>query len=41
MKIVYSNSENFQKCSVCLRFDFVFCLFSEEESLYRLSKRQQ
>jgi len=27
MKTLYSNSENFQKCSVCLCFDFVSCLF--------------
>jgi len=41
MKILYSNPENFQKCSVRLHFDFVYCLFSEEESLHGLSKRQQ
>jgi len=41
MKILYSNSENFQKCSVFVRFDFVSCLSFEKESLYRLTKRQQ
>jgi len=41
MKIFCSDSENFQKCSVCPRFDFSSCLTSEDESLHRLSKRQQ
>jgi len=41
MKILYSNSEKFQKCNVCVRFDFVSCLFSEKENLHRFSKRQQ
>jgi len=36
IKIFYSNSENFWKCSVCVRFDFVSCLSSEEESLRTL-----
>jgi len=35
------HSENFQKCSVCARFEFVTCLSSEEESLHTPSKRQQ
>jgi len=35
------HSENFQKCSVCVRFYFVSCLSSEEESLHTLSKRLQ
>jgi len=35
------HSEKCQKCSVCVRFDFISCLSSEEESLHRLSKRQQ
>jgi len=41
MKILYSNFENFQKCSVFVRFYFVSCLSSEEEGLHGLSKRQQ
>jgi len=41
MKISYSNSENFQKCSVCVRFHMVSCLSSEEESVHRLWKHQQ
>jgi len=36
--LVY-HSENFQKCSVCVRFDFVFYVSFEEESLHTLSKR--
>jgi len=35
------HSENFQNFSVCVRFDFVSCLASEEESCHILSKRQQ
>jgi len=31
MKISYSNSENVQKHSVCVRFHIVSCLSSEEE----------
>jgi len=31
------HSENFQKCSVYIRFGFIFCLSSEEESLHTLS----
>jgi len=34
-------SEKFRKCCVCVSFDFVSCLSSEEESLHTLSKRQQ
>jgi len=41
MKILYYNSENFQKCSVCLGFDFASCLSSKEDSLHKLSKWQQ
>ena len=41
MKILYSNAENFQKCSVCRLLDLVSCLSSEEKRLHRLSKRQQ
>jgi len=41
MKIVYSNYKNIQKCSVCQRFDFIFCLSSEEKRLHWISKRQQ
>ena len=41
MKILYSKSENLKKCSVCLRFDFVSRLSSEEERLHRFSKRQE
>ena len=33
--------ENFNKCSVCVRFDFASCRSSEEGSLHTLSKRQQ
>jgi len=35
------HSENFQKCNVCARFDFISCLSSEEESLHALSKHKQ
>jgi len=31
------HSENFQKCSVCVHFDFVSYPSSEEESLHALS----
>jgi len=40
MKILFSNSEIFRN-AVCVRFGFVSNLSSEEESLHRLSKRQQ
>jgi len=40
-KLLYSNSENFWKCSVCVRFDFASCLSSEEDTSHRHSKRQQ
>jgi len=38
MKFLYFNSEIFQKCSVCLPFDFVSCLSFEEESCTELRK---
>jgi len=34
------NSENFQKCSVCVRFDFVSCHLLRK-SLRTLLKRQR
>jgi len=33
------HSENFQKFTVCVRFDFVSYVSFEEESLHTLSKR--
>jgi len=35
------HSENFQKYIMCVRFNLVSCLSSEEESLQTRSKRQQ
>jgi len=41
MKMLYSNSEKFQKCSVCTVYALTAsCLSSEEVSLHSLSKRQ-
>jgi len=34
------HSENFQKCSVCVRFDFVSCQLLRK-SLHTLLKRQR